>query len=1180
MKPAMRRLSTRVVSIVVSIGLVLSASRAQEVLAAVNPPRAATLAVMAVKARREDARGVVAGIEHAVPVGLVEPAPWAMQPMETTTPTASPEATGTVTSTVTPSVDVVPTDNTSATPAPSETLSPTETATATSTPEATATGTATATPTPTPSETAFPTASTTITATEPALQPIGPDDLVLLPVKPDAGGTQGDSQVALVDLIPTGVPLVESAPAQSLRGSPVGVPETVTLPGGKAAAIVLSGRMLVLVEDKAFEAGSTLTVNPVSMRALPAGQLLELDVSQVEATTDESAPAAAPITATDAVSATEKVAEATWASGGEVIRFEITATGPDGKTPLTQFDQAVTIYFDLRGSGLLYPIDSYRFFFHDPAKPDEPVAIPAIVVDQAGLVGFTTRHFSQYSLSSANGPWRMSWNPPAVSEFSGAATYNFPIEVPPGVNGLQPHLSINYSSRSVDGNDYADMDQGILGLGWSMSNIAIIRDGVRPGWQWNNLRAKYWDAYSLVLNGSGHEMIRTNNNVLRLTGNGSAWTQILRQQGVSRETEIQSASVRFKPAGAIVGPGYVVGLTTADGRRFALYGRNDVFVAQYRTTGSGAYSETCDLGTSFANTWYVATFTVNPGGVLTVEVYSEPNPHLRKTCSLNMGGAANDEWLFSAWAYGTNLYLDDYTDTRLAREGVEDARTEEFHDQPSTTYWGWSGAVAVVDDPTSRRYQVMNDPSVFAIQVYQPGSTSGVMNGDHIYWVVKTGDGTTHVLGYEENAEDAQSIGDTQIDNYDGMFTGDLAYRTGVRWNVSWSADVHGNRVTYAYSAHSRSAGFAPPPYPECQGASCYIQNLTTEMNRLEGVYYNFISGSNTAHTSITFTPYTEPDGSGARRVSEIVMTHGGQVMRRVAFTLDKRNFNHPNPCIPTWTYTLNTITVKDWLGNALPTTTFTYADKNTGGCSTWSYLEQVTNGYGASVKFLYTDLGRKSLVVNERQVIASPGGPMARTTYTYLNGCWDQWDNNNLPAGGVGCPASFPYGGYTDRRGGLVGFDQTTAINYAYDGVTVLNRTVSKFWRRADWAPAGFSAIPISNDSWKHLVIGFPAQVIQQDAAGNEIARQDTYYGVITAVWAYFLPVIDQYSRTTIGASFISHSNVAHYDTAWQGGDQYGNATRTWDYNESNASVYRSTLSGFPCVAMMVWTPPAYNLV
>lgn len=86
---------------------------------------------------------------------------------------------------------------------------------------------------------------------------------------------------------------------------------------------------------------------------------------------------------------------------------------------------------------------------------------------------------------------------------TGAATYTIPIEVPAGINGMQPQVSINYSSQN---------DFGVLGIGWDIAASSsiicggknIYFDGTTETLKLGSTDALYLDGQRLILLSGTH----------------------------------------------------------------------------------------------------------------------------------------------------------------------------------------------------------------------------------------------------------------------------------------------------------------------------------------------------------------------------------------------------------------------------------------------------------------------------------------------------------------------------------------------------------------------------------------------------------------------------------------------------------------------------------------------------
>ena len=149
----------------------------------------------------------------------------------------------------------------------------------------------------------------------------------------------------------------------------------------------------------------------------------------------------------------------------------------------------------------------------------------------------------------------------AVSE-TGAAIFTIPIQVPPGVAGMEPKLSLNFTSQG--GN-------GPLGVGWSLGGLSAItrcprtiaQDGAKGGINYDSNDRYCLDGQRLVAiagayGADGTEYRTERDSLARIVsmstaGNGPAWFKVWTKSGQimeygntadSRIEALASASVR------------------------------------------------------------------------------------------------------------------------------------------------------------------------------------------------------------------------------------------------------------------------------------------------------------------------------------------------------------------------------------------------------------------------------------------------------------------------------------------------------------------------------------------------------------------------------------------------------------------------------------------------------------
>ncbi len=185
--------------------------------------------------------------------------------------------------------------------------------------------------------------------------------------------------------------------------------------------------------------------------------------------------------------------------------MELTATGRESGMEITQFSQPVTItleYSDedaarqLEHAGMKDESSLTLFYYNESKGTWYPLTTS--VDSAANRLTAITDHFSLLDYKAQN--WEAARLPSLegfqLSTFTGAGSYSYPIQVPPGPGGLQPSLELSYNTQEVDSSS-SRTQASWVGMGWSLDTGYIQRN--------MNGTPNYFgdDTFSLVMNGVG-----------------------------------------------------------------------------------------------------------------------------------------------------------------------------------------------------------------------------------------------------------------------------------------------------------------------------------------------------------------------------------------------------------------------------------------------------------------------------------------------------------------------------------------------------------------------------------------------------------------------------------------------------------------------------------------------------
>lgn len=157
--------------------------------------------------------------------------------------------------------------------------------------------------------------------------------------------------------------------------------------------------------------------------------------------------------------------------------IEVLAVDPISGTNVTQFNQPLQISLGYdEGEFTADEENNLQAFYYNELYRDW-YPIETTTDPETNQVHFETNHLTVFDIKVAN--WQ-SYIPPItqsyeVSGFTGAMTYNYPLQTFAGPGGLKPDLTLRYNSQVID-QSIAYTQASWVGMGWTLEAGSITRD--------------------------------------------------------------------------------------------------------------------------------------------------------------------------------------------------------------------------------------------------------------------------------------------------------------------------------------------------------------------------------------------------------------------------------------------------------------------------------------------------------------------------------------------------------------------------------------------------------------------------------------------------------------------------------------------------------------------------------